>query len=284
VVIALGVASRLEGEVSVAARRPALDLAGSVPFVRDWIDLDGPLGPLLVGAVRGKLPEKLASFARIVVLRADPDGEAARSLGSLAPWVVTVASARPGAEGSAHRRVAAVLSLDPDPPTSPWVTPVLPVPRGRAIVVHPGSGGRTKCWPASCFAEVSRLLTEGGVGPMVWVLGPAEIEAGMHAPSGVEVLAAPPLARFVEHLAGASAYLGCDSGPSHLAAAVGTPCVLLFGPTNPSIWAPAAGWVRVIQGQADHPDGHWGAAPRAVARAIEGLPARPCKAARSVDG
>jgi len=42
-------------------------------------------------------------------------------------------------------------------------------------------------------------------------------------------------------------FLGHDSGISHLVAAVGTPCVLLFGPTDPAIWAPANPKVRVLR-------------------------------------
>ena len=46
-------------------------------------------------------------------------------------------------------------------------------------------------------------------------------------------------------------FLGHDSGVSHLAAACGTPCVLLFGPTDPAMWAPPAARVRVLQCGAD---------------------------------
>ena len=42
-------------------------------------------------------------------------------------------------------------------------------------------------------------------------------------------------------------FLGHDSGISHLAAAVGTSCLLLFGPTDPAIWAPANPEVRVLR-------------------------------------
>ena len=44
----------------------------------------------------------------------------------------------------------------------------------------------------------------------------------------------PQLAALLEH----SIFVGHDSGISHLAAAVGANCILLFGPTNPDIWAP----------------------------------------------
>jgi ADP-heptose:LPS heptosyltransferase len=58
-------------------------------------------------------------------------------------------------------------------------------------------------------------------------------------------LALPQLA---ERLRGCGLFLGHDSGISHLAAAVGTPALLLFGPTDPAIWAPANPHVRVLRG------------------------------------
>ncbi len=42
-------------------------------------------------------------------------------------------------------------------------------------------------------------------------------------------------------------FLGHDSGISHVAAAVGTPCILLFGPTDPSVWGPAQSVVRILE-------------------------------------
>jgi ADP-heptose:LPS heptosyltransferase len=47
-------------------------------------------------------------------------------------------------------------------------------------------------------------------------------------------------------LAGASLYVGNDSGITHLAAAAGAPVVALFGPTDPAVWAPRGPRVRVV--------------------------------------
>ena len=44
-------------------------------------------------------------------------------------------------------------------------------------------------------------------------------------------------------------FLGHDSGISHLAAGVGTPSVLLFGPTDPAVWAPGNPWVHAIEAE-----------------------------------
>ena len=56
-----------------------------------------------------------------------------------------------------------------------------------------------------------------------------------------------PLEELVELLASCRLFLGHDSGISHLAAACGVPSLLLFGPTDPVMWAPPAPHVRVIK-------------------------------------
>jgi ADP-heptose:LPS heptosyltransferase len=62
----------------------------------------------------------------------------------------------------------------------------------------------------------------------------------------IEIAANLPLPELANALAGCRRFMGHDSGVSHLAAAVGTPSVLLFGPTDPAMWAPPGGNVRVI--------------------------------------
>ncbi|HAX44810.1 MAG TPA: hypothetical protein DCY80_19905, partial [Solibacterales bacterium] len=54
------------------------------------------------------------------------------------------------------------------------------------------------------------------------------------------------LAELIPYLATARAYLGNDSGPTHVAAALGLPTLALFGPTNPKVWAPRGRRVRVM--------------------------------------
>jgi len=56
-----------------------------------------------------------------------------------------------------------------------------------------------------------------------------------------------PLVELAARLQNCSLFLGHDSGISHLAAAVGTPSILLFGPTDPAIWAPANQNVKVLR-------------------------------------
>jgi glycosyl transferase family 9 (putative heptosyltransferase) len=116
-----------------------------------------------------------------------------------------------------------------------------------ATVIHPGSGGKAKCWPLDRFVEVARRLA----GDVVFALGPAECERwprGTVADLEEEfsVLRMPSLPRLAGLLHRAPAYVGNDSGPSHLAAAVGTPTVAIFGPTDPGQFAPVGPRVSAL--------------------------------------
>jgi ADP-heptose:LPS heptosyltransferase len=124
----------------------------------------------------------------------------------------------------------------------------------RTIVISPGSGGKRKCWPMERFAAVIEQLVASGWRAVV-VLGPAEEHlAGrtcFRSSDEVIVVQPPDLSRLAGLLHGADLYLGNDSGPSHIAAAVGAPSVILFGPTDPDLWAPRGRSVEVIRS----PDG-----------------------------
>ena len=74
--------------------------------------------------------------------------------------------------------------------------------------------------------------------PVRWCAGPEETLAG--------AVRIDDLYELAEWLATARVYIGNDSGITHLAAAVGTPVVALFGPTDPRIWAPRGPDVCVI--------------------------------------
>jgi len=127
----------------------------------------------------------------------------------------------------------------------------------RPIVTFaPGAVGPSKRWPAAYFAELARTLTAEGLA--VWVLGsPAE------APLAAEIVAsAGPLARdltstdlrnAVLALKLASACVSNDSGLVHVAAAIGTPTVGIFGPTSPWHWAPLNPLAAVIETTTDVP-------------------------------
>jgi heptosyltransferase-2 len=118
------------------------------------------------------------------------------------------------------------------------------------VAIHPGSGGRRKCWPAERFAEVAAGLGR----PVVMLEGPADAEACRafrdRVPSGLSVRMADGLSvtEAAALVSACDAFLGNDSGMSHLAAALGVPTVAVFGPTDPAIWAPRGPCVRIVRG------------------------------------
>jgi heptosyltransferase III len=103
-------------------------------------------------------------------------------------------------------------------------------------VIHPFSGSPRKCWPFDRYQELARRLELHM--PVRWCAGPED-----PLPDAVRIDNLYELACW---LATARVYIGNDSGITHLAAAVGTPVVALFGPTDPRIWAPRGARARVI--------------------------------------
>ncbi|MGE0454105.1 MAG: glycosyltransferase family 9 protein [Vicinamibacteria bacterium] len=112
------------------------------------------------------------------------------------------------------------------------------------LALHPGSGSPRKNWPEQRFAALAASASAGR--PWLLVLGPAEAGARLARAGGARVLRAP--ARVVAAvLARAGAYVGNDSGVSHLAAAAGAPTLALFGPTDPALWAPLGRHVATLR-------------------------------------
>lgn len=107
---------------------------------------------------------------------------------------------------------------------------------GGFAVIHPFSGSPTKCWPLERFQEVAARIERRM--PVRWCAGPEETLSGAIRIANLYELGC--------WLATARLYIGNDSGITHLAAAVGTPVIALFGPTDPHIWAPRGEKVRVI--------------------------------------
>ncbi len=99
------------------------------------------------------------------------------------------------------------------------------------IAIHPFSGSTRKNWPFEEFQQVA----VGMPLPVEW----AATEFGVNR--------FEDLACVADWLASARAYLGNDSGITHLAAAVGTPVVSLFGPTDPAVWAPRGASVTILK-------------------------------------
>lgn len=109
-------------------------------------------------------------------------------------------------------------------------------PRENFAVIHPFSGSPRKNWPMENFRELARQLETDM--PVRWC-------AGIEDPPLEGAVRIDDLYELAHWLARAQLYIGNDSGITHLAAAVGTPVLALFGPTDPEVWAPRGEHVTV---------------------------------------
>ncbi|HEY4775037.1 MAG TPA: lipopolysaccharide heptosyltransferase II [Xanthobacteraceae bacterium] len=122
-------------------------------------------------------------------------------------------------------------------------------PGGRPVVaLAPGAVGPSKRWPAAYYGELAASLAAE---TEVWVLGgPAEagIAADISAAyPGVRNLTGSDLRQAILALAAADVAVSNDSGLLHVAAALGTPTIGIFGPTSPWHWAPLNPLAAVVQ-------------------------------------
>jgi heptosyltransferase-2 len=151
-----------------------------------------------------------------------------------------------------------------------WPHPQLVVPREEVsrwrelmgltqerpvAAVAPGAVGPSKRWPADAYAELARQLGEQGFS--VWVIGgPLEeaLAAEIGAPSpDCRDLTGPDLRNAILALAAADVAISNDSGLLHVAAAIGTPSIGIFGPTSPWHWAPLNPLAAIIEPKTEVP-------------------------------
>jgi ADP-heptose:LPS heptosyltransferase len=117
------------------------------------------------------------------------------------------------------------------------------IPAGaRPIIIQPGSGGREKCWCIDNFLAIAHDLARQG-SAVLFLLGPAELERFSEAAIEQMSESAPtvsnlPLEQVVAILSRADAFVGNDSGITHLAAAMGIRTVGVYGPTDPTAYGP----------------------------------------------
>ena len=246
---------------AAAALLPGVDEVLS--FEAPWIVADpGPVDPAAVDRLRAALAER--SFDRAVIFTsfhqsALPSALLLRLAG--VPWIGAISEHYPGslldlrhpepAEGpEPERMLELALACGGELPEgddgrlavrlrTPDVTPLHGAPY---VVLHPGTSVPARAWPAEHFRVACAALVELGHRVLV-TGGPDEqdLTAFVAEGGGVDLggrLDLPELARV---LADADAVVVGNTGPAHLAAAVGTPVISLFAPTVPrERWAPYA--------------------------------------------
>jgi heptosyltransferase III len=234
-------------------------------------------------ARQGALDERQAEFFRryavIVSYLFDPDGVFGANVqraGAKAQFLP--APHRPDERPDRH---AAEVFLEPLQRLAIFDAPAVPrlsvpaasadaLPGGPWVALHPGSGSENKNWPEARWAELLALLLARTRWNVLLVGGEAEggrLERLAGPESGrVRLARARPLDELAGLLARCSAFAGHDSGITHLAAALGRPCVVLWGPTLRPVWQPLGERVFVLQ----HDAGLHSLEPGSVLQALAG--------------
>jgi len=178
-----------------------------------------------------------AQIPECIVARPVPDDDSPLTvwehlLATLAPWGVTLPGDLHHLPTAERWRIAARTAL-----MAAGAGLIRPL-----LIAHPGAGARWKQAPTARFARaLERMAADGGF-EVVLHQGPADGAAVDALSSELATpavrLVEPSLTELAGALALAKAYIGSDSGVSHLAACVGTPSVILYPPETLRRWAP----------------------------------------------
>ena len=142
---------------------------------------------------------------------------------------------------------------------------------GDVVAIHPGSGSPKKNWPGPKFLELAERLRESGQ-PFLMIFGEADTAITgwfREKMPDAAVLSGHTLIEVASVLSTCRAFVGNDSGITHVAAALAVRTVALFGPSDPSRWGPRGDHVTILQA----PEGKLELMPMAdVFNALRSLP------------
>lgn len=193
----------------------------------------------LQGAIRSALLAR-ATGAKVIAGAAEPRELPAR-------WFYNVKAHTPAKHvvDQAAETVSAAMgrTVDPEPPPFPtsfaaesWTDRLLADVSPQFALINPGAGWGAKCWPAERYSALVRVLGKHGVQSLVNA-GPGELELAKAVGSGSDAFgrvvecSIPQLIALTRR---AALCVGGDTGPVHLASALGVPVVAIFGPTDPA--------------------------------------------------
>lgn len=164
---------------------------------------------------------------------------------------------------NARGLVAATFGRTPPAPTGPLLAlpegarrraeARLPRRGGPLVGVHPSGGREIKQWDPARFAAVASRLVEERGATIVLTGAPADralvdfIRAQLPADRAIDAAGEPSLLDLAAMLERLDLFITGDTGPMHVAAAVGTPVVAVFGPSDPRRYAPAGARNRIVR-------------------------------------
>jgi len=194
-----------------------------------------PWHQLYSGELSANFRERLARYNLVISFWPDPDGELTRLFPLTEHQHFVFADATPQTTPAA-RHFNSVVGKLTGLAISDWVRLHEPNPQSDVVAIHPGSGSPRKNWPFDRWLKVTNWLRDTARLRPVFILG--EVEDSIATIHDVETWRNLPLTELTTRLSRSRLYLGHDTGVSHLAGACCRAGLVLFGPTNPSVWAP----------------------------------------------
>jgi heptosyltransferase III len=208
------------------------------------------------GDLAPELQEYFARFAIIISYLYDPDQIFQANVARCSKAQFIVGPHRPDENVALHATEVLLKPLerlaifDADP--VPRLSIDSPVSTLHPLALHPGSGSERKNWPEPTWAELLESLVRSTAQTFLLVGGEAEGDrlerlASRVPSSRVRIARHLPLVELAGLLRACSAFVGHDSGISHLAAAVGRPVLALWKESSEAVWRPRGEQVRILR-------------------------------------
>lgn len=274
--------------------QPPLEVLGypHIASLAQWGGLADAVRPMESRALAGffvrggrlelELCEYFASFSLIVSYLYDPDGVFQDNVQSCTGAQFIAGPHRPDEQVGVHATEIFLRPLEAVDIVGADGVPRLSRAVGGAVAVspeqplrvalHPGSGSERKNWPARHWQTLVRQLLEQTPWHLTLVGGEAEGErldqlSSLAGGGRLTLLRNRPLTEVAGQLCGCHLFVGHDSGITHLAAALGVPSLVLWGPSVEAVWRPRGEHVHLVR----HPQGLPGLPPTVVWEAVRRL-------------
>ncbi|WCJ58675.1 glycosyltransferase family 9 protein [Fontisphaera persica] len=231
------------------------------------------------GQLQLELCEYFASCSLIVSYLYDPDGVFQDNVLSCTSAQFIAGPHRPNEAAGVHAtevflkplEALDITGADGVPRLSQAVPAPVSTPSGQPlrVALHPGSGSERKNWPARHWQTLLQQILAQSSWQVTLVGGEAEGDrleqlAALAGGGRLTLLRNRPLTEVAEQLTGCQLFVGHDSGITHLAAALGVPSLVLWGPSVEAVWRPRGAHVHLVR----HPQGLAALPPTTVWEAL----------------
>jgi heptosyltransferase-2 len=209
------------------------------------------------GELTPELQTYFAGFAVVISYLYDPDGFFQANVARCSKAQFIVGPHRPDDTAGVHATEVflkplerlAIFDADPAPRLS--LNSSRNTEPATRLALHPGSGSERKNWPQLKWAELLEHLVRASNTKLILVGGEAEGDrlerlASRLPPDRVEMARNLPLVELAARLADCDAFVGHDSGITHLAAALGLGGLILWGDTSQAVWRPRTERMKIL--------------------------------------